>query len=56
VFLLDYKFLEQEKIILFLNLYSSKDIDKDDIYYTLLSDLRSAFSDDIEIIIQWQIN
>ncbi len=56
IFLLDYKFLEQEKIILFLNLYSSNDVDKDSVYYKLLSDLKSEFLVDIEIIIQWQIN
>jgi hypothetical protein len=53
---LDYKFLQQEKIILFLNLYSPKEVDRDDIYDTLLSDLKSEFSDEIELIIQWQIN
>jgi hypothetical protein len=53
---LDYKFLQQEKIILFLNLYSPEEVDRDDIYDTLLSDLKSEFSDEIELIIQWQIN
>ena len=56
IVLLDYKFLQQEKIILFLNLYSPKEVDRDDIYDTLLSDLKSEFSDEIELIIQWQIN
>ncbi len=56
IVLLDYKFLQQEKIILFLNLYSPEEVDRDDIYDTLLSDLKSEFSDEIELIIQWQIN
>jgi len=55
IVLLDYKFLQQEKIIL-LNLYSPEEVDRDDIYDTLLSDLKSEFSDEIELIIQWQIN
>jgi hypothetical protein len=53
---LDYKFLQQEKIILFLNLYSPEEVDRDDVYDTLLSDLKSEFPDEIELIIQWQIN
>jgi len=53
---LDYKFLQQEKIILFLNLYSSNEVDKHDVYDTLLFDLKSEFPDEIELIIQWQIN
>lgn len=56
IVLLDYKFLQQEKIILFLNLYSPEEVDRDDIYDTLLSDLKLEFSDEIELIIQWQIN
>lgn len=56
IVLLDYKFLQKEKIILFLNLYSPEEVDRDDIYDTLLSDLKSEFSDEIELIIQWQIN
>jgi len=53
---LDYKFLQQEKILLFLNLYSPKEVDKHDVYDTLLFDLKSEFPDEIELIIQWQIN
>ena len=56
IVLLDYKFLQQEKIILFLNLYSPKEVDKHDVYDTLLFDLKSEFPDEIELIIQWQIN
>ena len=56
IVLLDYKFLQQEKIILFLNLYSPEEVDRDDIYDTLLFDLKSEFPDEIELIIQWQIN
>ena len=56
IVLLDYKFLQQEKILLFLNLYSPKEVDKHDVYDTLLFDLKSEFPDEIELIIQWQIN
>ena len=56
VFIVDHRVLEQESELVFLNLYTDKTVDKDDIYETLLQEVETIYGTGWKLVIQWQWN
>ena len=56
VYIIDHRILEQDFDFVFLTLYSDSNIDKKDIYDSILSDVQNVYGTWSKLIIEWQEN
>ena len=54
VFIVDHRVVEQDSALVFLNLYTDKLVDKDDVYETVLQEVKQIYGTGWKLAIQWQ--
>jgi hypothetical protein len=56
VFVVDHRILEEDDSLVFLNLYTDKKVDQDDVYETLFQEVSDIYGTGAKLVIQWQVN